>query len=75
MAALRVRASLLGGLGALALAVAALEALDATTAVHQLLLAGEERVALVAELDVELPALVERVVKVLPHEHTTVVTS
>ena len=41
----------------LALAVAALEALDAATGVHQLLLAGEERVALVAELDVELAGL------------------
>ena len=44
-------------LAALALAVAALEALDAATGVDQLLLAGEEGVALVAELDVELAAL------------------
>src|SRR5207237_897305 len=35
-------------------AVAALEALDAPAGVDQLLLAGEERVALVAELDVEV---------------------
>src|SRR4051794_6336273 len=41
-------------LGALAAAVAALEALDTTTGVHQLLLAGVEGMALVAELDVEL---------------------
>ncbi len=52
----------------------AVEALDAATGVDQLLLAGEERVALVAELDVELAALVDRVVNVLPHEQRTVVS-
>src|SRR4029077_6004536 len=43
-------------LGALALAVAALEAVDAATGVHQLLLAGVEGMALVAELRGELGA-------------------
>src|SRR5436309_3600524 len=56
--ALRPRDSLLLGgllLGApLAGAVATLEALDAATGVDQLLTPGEERVALVAELDVEV---------------------
>ena len=45
------------GLGRATLAllrVAALEALDATTGVHQLLLTGEERVARVAEFDLDL---------------------
>src|SRR4051794_15607132 len=41
-------------LGLLALGVAALEALDATTRVHQLLLAGVEGVALGAELHAQL---------------------
>ena len=43
--------------GALALAVALVEALDAAAGVDQLLLAGEERVALIAELDVQLTRL------------------
>ena len=38
------------------LAVPALEALDAATRVDQLLLAGEERMALVAQFDVQLAA-------------------
>src|SRR3954447_13658491 len=49
--AVEPRRSLLGGL---AVAVALVEALHAATGVDQLLLAGEERVALVAELDVQL---------------------
>ncbi len=61
--------------GALALAVALVEALDAAAGVDQLLLAGEERVALVAQLDVQLArAWSERVVNVLPHEQRTVVS-
>lgn len=39
---------------ALALAVALVEALDAATGVDQLLLAGEERVAFVAELECQV---------------------
>ena len=41
------------GLG-FALAVSLVEALDSTTGVDQLLLAGEERMALVAQFDVEV---------------------
>src|SRR5687768_7727244 len=41
----------------LARAVALVEALDAATGVDQLLLAGEVRVALVAELDTQVPGL------------------
>ena len=59
---------------ALRCAVALVEPLDAATGVDQLLLAGEERVALVAELDVELAARWWTVVNVLPHEHCTVVS-
>ena len=68
-------ADAVSSLGRLAGAVALVEALDPPARVDQLLLAGEERVALVAELDVELAALVERVVNVLPHEHRTTVSS
>ena len=60
--------------GALALAVALVEALDAAAGVDELLLAGEERVALVAQLDVQLARLGGTVVNVLPHEQRTVVS-
>src|SRR5512145_2104625 len=45
------------GLGERALAVALLETLDTTAGVDDLLFPGEERVALVAELDVHVPRL------------------
>src|ERR1019366_1424818 len=48
------RGSALRGAGLALRAVATLEALDASTGVDQLLLAGEERVALVAQLDVQV---------------------
>ncbi len=53
------------------LRVAALEALDAATGVDELLLAGEERVALVAQFYAQW-GLVDSVTKVLPHEQVTV---
>ena len=49
----RVVSEVVNELLVLALAVALVEALDAATGVDQLLLAGEERVALVAQLDLQ----------------------
>src|SRR5690606_34215656 len=54
---LAFRLRLVAGRRERGLAVTLLETLDATTAVDQLLLAGEERVALVAELDVHVARL------------------
>ena len=59
--------SALGGL------TAAVEALDPAAGVDQLLLAREERVALVAQLDPQL-GLTERVVNVLDEQRTLAVT-
>ena len=50
---------------------AALEALDTPAGVDELLLARVERVAVRADLDVQL-GLVERVSNVFPQEHVTV---
>ena len=64
-----------GGTGEGRLPVPLLEPLDSSTAVHQLLAAGEEGVALVAQFDVHLRLpLVERVVKVFPQEQITLVS-
>ena len=57
--------------GAAGLLEPPLEALDAAARVDELLLARVERVALRADLDVQL-GLVERVTNVFPHEQCTV---
>ena len=65
-----------GGACATALAVALLEPVDPAADVHDLLLAGVERVAGRADLGVHLTALaVLRVVNVLPQEQVTWVTT
>ena len=55
----------------LGLSVLAAEALHTSSRIQHLLLAGKERMAVRANFYVESPRCVDRVVKLLPHAHST----